>query len=318
MNDLALFLQLAVQMGTPLLLATLGGILNEKVGHLNLGIEGMMMVGACFGFSTAYYTGSPMLAILAAGTAGLILALIYALVTVTLRGDQTVTGFAITIFGTGFANFTGKNLASLTLASSFTDAIGTKAIPLLSKIPFFGTVLFTQSYFVHLSILCAILLYVYLKKTRFGLNMRMVGENPAAADASGVNISLYKYIHIALGGFLCGLGGAYLSLVYVPRWQDNITAGMGWIAVALVIFSSWNPLKAIFGACLFGLLRGLSIKFQNITFTIADVPISITSQIMDMLPYVMTICVLIITTLSKRRENQSPDWLGKSYFREDR
>ncbi len=318
MNDLALFLKLAIQVGTPMLYGTLGGILCEKAGHLNLGIEGMMLLGASFGFATAFYSGSVPLAIAVAALAGGLGALLYAIVTVTFHANQTVTGFAITILGTGIANFSGRRLSNVILPKAFIDSINTNNLTLLKKIPFLGTMLFSHSYYVHAGIIVAILLYIYMNKTRPGLAMRMVGEDPAAADASGINVLRYKYLHIVTGGCLCGLGGAYLSLVYVPRWQDNITAGMGWIAVALVIFATWNPLKAIGGAYLFGILKGISIKYQNVSFNILGLDISISSQIMDMIPYVMTICVLVFTTLSKKRENQAPQWLGQSYFREDR
>jgi simple sugar transport system permease protein len=145
-----------------------------------------------------------------------------------------------------------------------------------------------------------------------------VGENPAAADASGVNVSRYKYLSILTGGFLCGLGGAYISLVFVPRWQDNITAGIGWIAVALIIFSTWNPLKAIFGAYLFGALRGISLKLQNVDINLFGLHINIPPQFLDMIPYAMTILVLVFITMRKRKENQPPASLGNPYFREDR
>ena len=145
--------------------------------------------------------------------------------------------------------------------------------------------------------------------------MRIVGENPSAADASGVNTTLYKYVHILAGGFLCGMGGAYLSLVFVPRWQDNITAGSGWIAVALIIFSTWNPAKAIFGAYLFGALRGIGFKLQNVQIFGS---FEISSQLLDMIPYIMTIVVLVCTTIRKKKENQAPAWLSLPYFRENR
>lgn len=314
MEAAALFLQTAVQMGTPLLFGTLGGILNEKSGHLNLGIEGMMLMGAVMGFLTALTTGNPFLAVAAAGLAGAIGALIYAVITVTFRGDQTVTGLALTIFGSGMSSFIGKALTGISLPENLVKALGSHSIPGLSRIPFLGTVLFQQSYYVHIGLICAILFYIYLKYTRMGLSLRMIGENPGAADASGINITLYKYIHIVLGGFFCGMGGAYLSLVFVPRWQDNITAGMGWIAVALVIFSTWNPLKAIFGAYLFGALRGVGFKLQNVSFA----GIAISSQLLDMIPYICTIAVLVFITIRKKRENQAPGWLGNPYFREDR
>mgnify|MGYP000009421531 CR=1 FL=1 len=318
MSAAALFFQLCVQLGTPFLLATLGGILCERVGHLNLGIEGMMIVGALLGFRCAYYTNSVLLAVLCAGCGGLLLACVYAILTVTLRADQTVTGFSITIFGTGFANFVGKDLASLVLDRTFAEKVGAHALPGLTKLPFVGTVLFEQSAFIPLSLLAAVLLYFYFRCTRAGLAARMVGENPAVADASGIHVTRCKYLHILLGGFLCGLAGGYLSLVYVPRWQDDITAGMGWVAVALVIFSTWNPLKAILGAYLFGVLKGLAIKYQGFSIACLGTEITLSSQIMDMLPYVMTIVVLILTTCFRSSGSQAPASLGKPYFREER
>lgn len=313
-----LFLQTAVQMGTPLLFGTLGGILCEKVGHLNLGVEGMMLLGAVMGFLTALKTGNPFLAVLVSGLAGLAGALIYAITTVTFRGNQTVTGLVLTIFGTGVSSFIGQSLTGQSLPENLSMALGIKNIPLLSSIPIFGTAMFKQSIYIHIGWICAIIIYIYLKKTRMGLSMRVVGENPAAADASGINITLYKYVHILLGGFLCGLGGSYLSLVFVPRWQDEITAGMGWIAIALVIFSTWNPAKAIFGAYLFGALRGVALKMQNVPLTLFGNKITIDSAMLDMLPYAMTIAVLVFITLRKKKENQAPAWLGSAYFREDR
>ena len=208
MNTVALFLQLSIQLGTPFLLGTLGGILCEKVGNLNLGIEGMMMLGALSGFAAGFHTHSAALAVLVAMAGGVIGALIYALITVTLKGNQTVTGFAMTIFGTGFANFMGKRYSSQIMDSGVTAALGTHTIPGLSKIPVLGTALFSQSLFVYVSILLAIAMCFYYKKTRFGLAARMVGESPATADASGINVDAYKYVHILLGGALCGLGGA--------------------------------------------------------------------------------------------------------------
>ncbi|WP_320129651.1 ABC transporter permease [uncultured Sphaerochaeta sp.] len=318
MNDLALFLRLSFQLGTPLLFATLGEILTEKVGHLNLGVEGQMMLGACFGFYVATYTNNPMLSLLAAILAGGIGALIYAIITVSLLGNQTVTGFAITIFGAGLSNFVGKRLAGQTLSAEYITSMGSRSIPFLHRIPFLGTVLFEQSLLFHLALLVAIVMYLYQNKTRAGLMMRMVGESPSAADASGIKVTLIKYVHIVIGGCLCGLGGAFLSLVYIFRWQDNITSGNGWIAVALVIFSMWNPLKAIGGAYCFGMLRALSIKFQNISFSVLGMSISFPVQIMDMMPYIMTIFVLIFTSFSKRSGDHGPVWLGRPYFREDR
>ena len=314
--DISLFLQTAVQMGTPLLFGTLGGILCEKVGHLNLGVEGMMLMGAVMGFFTGVATGNPILSVLVAGLAGAFGALIYAFITVTLRGNHTVTGLVLTIFGTGLANFIGEDLVGIALPEKIAQTFKAIEIPVLSEIPVLGKMLFSQSIYIYLSLFIAIALWFYMNKTNIGLNMRAIGENPASADASGINISLYKYVHITLGGFLCGLGGAYLSLVFVPRWQQDITAGQGWIAVALVIFATWSPIKAIAGAYVFGALRGLGISLQNVPLFGTDIVVS--PQLLDIIPYIMTIVVLILITIRKKRENQPPSALGVSYFREDR
>lgn len=330
LDQLSLFLQSTVQMGTPILFGTLGGILNEKVGHTNLGVEGMMLVGACSGFMVGVNTGNPILAVLTAGLAGALCALIYAFITVTFMGNHVVTGLVLTIFGTGLSSFLGnmktsieaipgvfleKPYTQVQLPASVADPLSDFSMPYLSKIPVLGNMIFSQSIYVYISIVLAIVLAVYMKRTRFGLNMRMIGENPAAADASGINITAYKYIHILLGGFLCGMGGAYLSLVTVDQWKENLTAGIGWIAVALVIFATWDPVKAIFGAYFFGAMRALGPKLQN-----ADIPIigHINSQFLDMIPYIMTIVVLIFITLRKKKEYQAPAALGSPYFREDR
>ena len=311
LNEISLFLQTSVQMGTHILFAIVGGIICEKVGNMNLGIEGMMLMGAAVGYKVACSTANPLLTILAAGAAGLVGALIYAFFTVTLRGNQVVTGLVLTIFGTGVAGFIGKEVSSLSIPAEVINAFKPYDIPVLCDIPIIGKALFSQGIYVQLAIITAILAYIYIKKTRFGLNMRAVGENPAAADASGINVTLYKYVHVLLGGFLCGVGGAYLSTAFLTTWQDNVTAGAGWIAVALVIFSTWNPLKAIFAAYLFGMLKGLNFKMQGWGFTVP-------SQILEMLPYVATIVVLIFITLRKKRENQPPKALGDPYFREER
>jgi len=315
---IALFLQTAVQMGTPLLYGTLGGILGEKAGNLNLGIEGMMLMGAVMGFFVAVHTSSPALAVLVAGLAGLCGALIYAVVTVTFRGNQIVTGLALTIFGTGFANFLGKSLSGVALPKEIVQTFKSITIPYLSDLPYIGKALFDQSPYVSFALVLAIGMYFYFKKTSIGLNHRMVGESPAAADASGINVTLYKYAALLTGGFLCGMGGAYLSLVFVPRWQDNITAGLGWIAVALVIFCTWHPLKAILGSYFFGLLRALVFTIQGVKISFLGFSFSIASNILDMLPYIMTIVVLVIITFRNDRWHNPPASLGESFFREER
>lgn len=294
---------------TPLLFATLGEIITEKVGNLNLGVEGMMLMGSVTGFIVGFQTGNPILAIICAMIAGAFGALIYAYLTVSLRANQVVTGLALTIFGAGFSSVLGKDvvgkIAPETIKSFFTEV----KIPLLSDIPFIGEVFFNHDVFVYFSYIVAISLGIYLYNTNKGLNLRAVGENPAAADAASINVSLYKYVHLLLGGALAGLGGAYLSLVYLSAWQENITAGRGWIAVALVIFAAWNPYKAIFGAYLFG---GLDI----IGFRMGDIMIS--KYFLDMLPYVVTIIVLVVASVRKSRKNSPPKGLGVGYFREER
>lgn len=305
------FLTAAVVAATPLLFATLGEIITEKSGNLNLGVEGMMLMGAVIGFYVGISSENPYLAILAAGVAGALGALIYAILTVTFRTNQVVTGLALTIFGTGFANFVGKSLIGLTIPKTLTTFFAKYPIPLLSKIPFIGPILFTQDIFVYLGYLIAIVTGLYLYHTRKGLNLRMVGENPAAADAIGISVNMYKYTHIIIGGFLCGLGGAYLSLVYVPAWQEGIVAGRGWIAIALVIFSKWNPYRALLGTYLFGGLDIIGFRLQKF-----DIPISL--YFIDLLPYIVTIIVLIVGSIQENKKHNAPEGLGSPYFREER
>ncbi len=318
LNQLSLFLQLTVQMGTPILLGTLGGILNEKVGHTNLGVEGMMLIGAVMGFMVGESSGNPLLAMLTACIAGALMALIYAVVTVTFMGNHIVTGLVLTIFGTGLSGFLGQDLTQLNLPTSVTEPLGAIRMPVLADIPVLGNMLFDQSIYVPISILLAVILFIYMNYTRPGLSMRMIGENPGAADASGIRITTFKYVHICIGGALCGLGGSYLSLAYAFRWQEQMTAGIGWIAVALVIFATWNPLKAVFGAYLFGAMRALALKIQNFSFPLFGHEVTVASQFLEMIPYIMTIVVLIVITMRKKKEYQAPAGLGITYFREER
>lgn len=305
------FLKAAIIAGTPLLFATIGEIITEKAGNLNLGVEGMMLMGAVIGFQVGYTSNSPLLALLFAALAGSLGALIYAFLTVSLRANQVVSGLALTIFGTGFAGFTGQKLIGLKMTDEFNAFFREIRIPGLGEIPYLGEILFNQDIFVYFGFITAVIMGLYLYKTGKGLNLRAVGENPAAADAASVRITRYKYIHILLGGALCGLGGAYLSLVYVPVWQENITAGRGWIAVALVIFSAWNPYKALFGAYLFG---GLDI----IGFRLQGTSIVISQYVFDMVPYIVTILILVVVSFKKDRKNAPPKALGEPYFREER
>ncbi|WP_206458838.1 ABC transporter permease [Anaerovorax sp. IOR16] len=305
------FLIAAVGAAMPLLYATMGELITEKAGNLNLGVEGMMLMGAVMGFSVGLHTGNPYLALLASLIAGAIGAAIYAVLTVSLMSNQVVTGLTLTIFGTGFSSFVGEGFMG-TAAPAGIKALSTKiAIPGLYQIPVLGPILFHQDILVYTGYIMVIIVAIYLNKTKMGLNLRAVGENAAAADASGINVSFYKYAHIIVGGAMCGLGGAYMSLVTVPVWQANVVAGRGWIAVALVIFASWKPWKALVGAFVFGGLNILGLRLQSMG-------IHISQYLVDMLPYAATILIVIISTRKNRKEDMNPADLGVSYFREER
>ena len=301
----------AIGAATPLLFATIGEIYTEKAGNLNLGVEGMMIMGAVIGFGTGFVTGNPYLAMLGAMLAGAVGGGIYALLTITLRANQVVSGLALTIFGEGFASFVGQAWVGHSAPETVKTLFRTVEIPGLSSIPFLGDVFFKQNIFVYLSYILVFGSLFYFKRTRWGNNLRAVGENAGAADASGINIEAYKYVHIIFGGALAGLGGAYLSLVTVPVWQEGITGGRGWIAVALVIFASWKPLKAMVGAILFG---GLDI----IGFRLQGMGIHISQYLIDMLPYLSTIAVIIVSTRKNKPEDKPPKDLSVPYFREER
>ena len=301
----------AITAGTPLLFATLGEIYTERVGNTNLGVEGMMIMGAVVGFSTGFLTQNAALALAGAVLAGSAGALIYAIITITLRANQIVTGLALTIFGTGFASFVGKPYVGKAAPEAIKNFFRVIEIPLLSDIPFIGEILFRHDVFVYLGYIVTFWTLIYFYKTRWGLNLRSIGESAASADASGINIDKYKYIHTIIGGALAGLGGAYLSLVTIPVWQEGVTGGRGWIAVALVIFASWKPVKAMFGALLFG---GLDI----IGFRLQGMGIHVSQYLIDMLPYLTTIVVLIISTRKNKPEDMPPADLSIPYFREER
>lgn len=305
------FLAAVVVAAMPILFATLGELITEKAGNLNLGVEGMMYMGAVMGFKVGFSTANPLLAVLAAFAAGALGALIYAFITVTLRANQVVTGLTLTIFGTGFASFLGKSVSGLSAPQIIRDFFSPAQVPGLVEMPLVGNVFFNQSVFAYLGYLLTIALAVYMRKTKAGLNLKAVGENAPAADASGINVILYKYLHIITGGGLCGLGGGYMSIVLIPIWQENIIAGRGWIAVALVIFASWKPVKALFGALLFGGLSILGYRLQSIG-------IFVSQYLVDMVPYIATILIVILSTHKNRKEDMGPADLGNAYFREER
>jgi simple sugar transport system permease protein len=305
------FLAASIVAAMPLLFATVGELITEKSGSLNLGVEGMMLMGAVIGFIGSYNSHDPIVALLGAFVAGAGGALIFAIVTVTLRGNQVVTGLTLTIFGAGFSSFVGDPLIGKSVPFDVQAFFMKKAIPVLSDIPFIGPVFFRQDVFVYIGYILVIVAMIYLYKTNLGLKVRAVGECTAAADASGIPVNLYKYVHILIGGGLCGLGGAYLAIVYVPMWQADVVIGRGWIAVALVIFASWNPAKAFIGSFLFGALSILGYWFQSFGLHISQ-------YLVDMFPYAATILVVIFATHKNRKEDLPPADLSVPYFREER
>ncbi|MGM0431704.1 MAG: ABC transporter permease [Spirochaetota bacterium] len=305
------FFSAAMVASTPLLLATMGELITEKSGSLNLGVEGMMYMGAIIGFYVGYSTQSVSFAILGALAAGMVGALIFGVLTITLRANQIVTGLTLTLFGTGFAGFLGTPIIGAKTPQAIINTLSPIKIPLLGDIPVVGKILFQQDLLVYFGYALVFCTGWYLFKTRIGLNSRMVGENPAAADSLGISVTGYRYAHLLVGGALCGLAGGYLSLAYVPSWQDSMVAGRGWIAVALVIFSKWNPYRAIAGAIFFGGLDIIGFRLQRF-----DLPIS--TYFLDALPYVMTIIVLVVDSMRTKAISNAPGALGTSYFREER
>lgn len=312
------FLYAAILAGVPLLFGTLGEILTEKAGNVNLGVEGMMYMGAVFGFMGAYYLDSAVAALLFAFLGGLAGALAYAFLTVTLKANQNVAGLTLTIFGTGLANLLGTNMinGSGSGAAMVSDAMKAFFRPMdmgaLTALPYVGKLLFNHSLFTYLGIVLALAAGWYLNHTSRGLNLRAVGENPAAADAAGVNVSAYKYVHILLGGGICGLGGAYIALVTCGgNWTYNCVGGQGWIAVALVIFAVWSPYKALLGSLVFG---ALSVLKLYIPASVVNIP----SAFFSMLPFLVTCVILVISSIRMRRESQQPHACGVNYFREER
>ena len=305
------FLSATIAMGTVLLLACIGEILTEKSGVLNLGLEGMMIIGAVFAFIVVQSTGNLVLAVLASLVAGAVMGLIHAFITVTLKASQVVSGLALTIFGVGLANFLGEGFVGAVRVAS----LKALPIPILSKIPIIGEALFSQSVLVYVSYLLVPLSWILIYRTRAGLKLRAVGENPSAADSLGINVFATRYLYTLIGGALTGLAGAYLSLGFNGTWMDTITAGQGWIAVALVIFATWNPIKGMLGSYLFGFILILGLRLQ--AFGIA-----IPTFFFSMLPYIFTIVVLIFATGNFRKSSKvrlyEPGALGTPYDREAR
>ena len=326
MGNVMNFFAAAVLAGTPLLFGTLGEILTEKSGNLNLGVEGMMFMGGVGGLAGAFYyeqaAANPSgfiaaaVAVICAFLCAAFGAFLYSVLTVTLRANQNVTGLALTIFGTGFGNFFGEAMAisagGYVSVGAMTKNAFNRGVPVLSDIPAAGRLLFSYNFMVYLAILVAVLLAWFLNRTRTGLNLRAVGESPATADADGVNVILYKYLATVIGGGICGLGGLYVVMNSSNGvggvWVHNCISGRGWIAVALVIFATWNPSRALWGSLGFGALSVMRLY----------IPLGIPAQIYDTFPYIATIAVLVAASMRHRRENHPPASLGSAYFREER
>lgn len=271
-----------VRCGTPLLLVALGELVCEKSGVLNLGQEGMMLFGAVVGFIAAIGTGSLWLGVLAAMAAGVLLAALFALVALGCNANQVATGLALTIFGIGLSSFVGAAWVGKPLAG-----FEPVAIPLLSALPVLGKMLFSQDLMVYLSFALFALIAWALLKSRIGLVLQAVGENPDAASAMGLPVLRVRTLAVLFGGAMAGMAGAYLSLAYTPMWAENMTAGRGWIALALVVFASWRVFRVLLGAYLFGLASILHLVAQG-------VGLAIPANLLAMLPYVATILVLVL------------------------
>ncbi|MBQ7133847.1 MAG: ABC transporter permease [Ruminococcus sp.] len=327
MNTLMQLLQSSIAFGTIIMFGAIGEIITEKAGNLNLGIPGVMYLGAISSLVGVFFyeknVENPIpivcviIAVLCAFLAAALGGLLFAFLTITLRANQNVTGLTLTIFGSGVANFFGG------LLNGFSGGVGqirveTTSKAFMAKIPFLsglgtvGKLLFSYGWLVYVAIIIAILVQWYLNKTRSGLNLRAVGENPATADAAGINVTVYRYLATCIGTGIAGLGGLYYVMDYTKgTWaNDGTIENLGWLAVALVIFAIWRPKNAIWGAYLFGLLFWAYLYIPGLSRK--------TLELFNMLPYVVTIIVLVFTSFRKKRENQPPNALGLAYFREDR
>lgn len=282
----------AVTAGTSLLLATLGEIISERSGVINLGLEGMMLVGALAGFATSHYTGSPLLGLAVAGMAGGVMSSIHAFLAITLRCNQVVSGLALAILGSGLSSFFGQGMIGQTARG-------------------FEPIVFDLNIVVFMAFGLTFALWVFLKYTRWGLNLSSVGQNPAASDTAGLNVFRIRYMAVIFGGIMAGISGGYLSLAYTQMWIENMVAGRGWIAIALVIFSMWDPIKALLGAYLFGAVMAITLRVQAVGI---HVPI----YILSMGPYVVTILALILITVFEnvKKKFGAPESLGLPFSRE--
>ncbi len=325
------FICRAILLGVPLLYGSTGEIVTEKSGHLNLGIPGIMYVGAISGVIGSFlYENScgndienmngflaVAIPLICAIAGSVLMGLVYSFLTVTLRANQNVTGLAITTFGIGLGNFFGGSLIKLTdsdmpsITLTNTSNFFSKKLPFAEALGDVGEIFLSHDFLTYLAIIIAIVVAIVLNRTRVGLNLRSVGENPATADAAGINVIKYKYIATCIGSAIAGLGGLQYVMSYANGvWSNNAFGDRGWMAIALVIFALWKPSTAIVGSFLFGALCNANNYIQGLGTE--------TQELFKMLPYVVTIVVLIITSMRKKKEHQPPASLGLSYFREER
>lgn len=290
---------------TPLLYAALGELVVEKSGVLNLGIEGMMLMGAVAGFIAVHQWDNAGLAIIIAAFAGMLMSLLFALLVLVFQASQVPTGLALTIFGVGLSALFGQSMVGIAY-----EGLPSISLPYLSDLPIIGALLFNHDILVYLSIIMAVCVAYFMNYSRAGLILRAVGDSHDAAHALGYRVKLIRCLAIMFGGAMAGLGGAYLSLVYSPLWAENMTAGRGWIALALVVFASWRTERLVLGAYLFGGITILQLHGQAMG-------IAIPAQVMSMLPYLATVLVLVLTSRDKIRiKLNSPASLGKAFHPE--
>ena len=287
---------------TPLVYAAIGELVVERSGVLNLGVEGMMLVGAVCSFATAHYTGSGTAGILAGLLSGMLMALLFAFLTLNLQSSQVATGLALTIFGVGLSALIGQPLVGIAF-----DGLPSLNIPALSEIPVLGPLLFSHDILVYGSFLLVAAVAWFLIRTRAGLVLRSIGDSHEAAHALGLKVIRVRYMATLFGGACAGVGGAYLSLVYTPMWVENMSAGRGWIALALVVFAVWQPGRLLLGAYLFGGISILQLHAQALG-------INVPSQLLSMLPYVTTILVLVLISRDRGRiRRNAPASIGQSF-----
>ena len=290
--------------GTPLIIVALGELICEKAGVLNLGAEGTMAMGAVAGFAATHYTGNPYLGVLAGMSAGALMSLLFGLLTLTLMANQVASGLALAIFGVGLSAFIGKPFESLTL-----QTVPSLRIPLLADIPLLGPALFDHQWLVYFSWVLLAAVVWFLHKSRAGLILRAVGESPSSAHAIGYSVIGIRYLAVLFGGAMAGIGGAFLSVFYTPLWVEGMVSGRGWIALALVVFATWRPMRVMVGAYLFG-----GVMISQLFLQGSGLPINVPSQLLSALPYLATIIVLVLISRNQQSIRlNSPLSLGQPY-----